>query len=55
LKATAWKSTAVANAGLTKQSLYELERGSVGRAAYDRAFKSVDAVNAEIADLIKMA
>lgn len=55
LNAAAWKSTAVANAGLTKQSLYELERGSVGRAAYDRALESVDAVNAEIAQLIKQA
>jgi chromosome partitioning protein len=53
LKATAWKSTAIANAGLTKQSLYELDRGSVGRAAYDRALESVDAVNAEIAGLVK--
>ncbi|SFJ74959.1 chromosome partitioning protein [Bosea sp. OK403] len=53
LKATAWKSTAIANSGLTKQSLYELDRGSVGRAAYDRALESVDAVNAEIATLIK--
>ncbi|KAB0267249.1 MAG: putative replication protein [Microvirga sp.] len=53
LKSTAWKSTAVANAGLTKQSLYELDRSSVGRAAYDRALESVDAVNAEILDLIK--
>ncbi|GGG42905.1 plasmid partitioning protein RepA [Chelatococcus composti] len=52
LRATAWKSTAIANAGLTKQSLYELERGSVGRAAYDRALESVDAVNAEIVQLI---
>ena len=53
LRATAWKSTAIANAGLTKQSLYELDRGSVGRAAYDRALESVDAVNAEIAELVK--
>lgn len=55
LRATAWKSTAIANAGLTKQSLYELDRGSVGRAAYDRAIDSVDAVNAEIANLVKEA
>lgn len=55
LRATAWKSTAIANAGLTKQSLYELDRGSVGRAAYDRAVDSVDAVNAEIVDLVKEA
>jgi chromosome partitioning protein len=53
LKATAWKSTAIANSGLTKQSLYELDRGSVGRAAYDRALESVDAVNAEIVTLMK--
>jgi chromosome partitioning protein len=55
LQATAWKSTAIANAGLTKQSLYELDRGSVGRAAYDRALESVDAVNLEIVNLIKKA
>ena len=55
LRATAWKSTAIANAGLTKQSLYELDRGSVGRAAYDRALESVDAVNAEVVGLIEKA
>ncbi len=48
LKATAWKSTAIANAGLTKQSLYELDKSAVGRVAYDRALESVDAVNAEV-------
>ena len=53
LRATVWKSTAIANAGLTKQSLYELDRSQVGRAAYDRALESVDAVNNEILDLIK--
>lgn len=52
LKATAWKSTAVANAGLTKQSLYELSRGSVGRSAYDRAIESINAVNAEVIDMV---
>ncbi len=53
LKATAWKSTAIANAVLTKQSLYEIDRTAVGRAAYVRALESVDAVNAEIVDLVK--
>lgn len=53
LKATAWKSTAIANAGLTKQSLYELDRGQVGRAAYDRALESMDAVNAEVSGLVQ--
>ncbi len=53
LKATAWKSTAIANAVLTKQSLYELDRAAVGRSAYLRALESVDAVNGEIVDLVK--
>ncbi len=44
LAATVWKSTAIADAGLTKQSLYELERGAVGRATYDRAIESLEAV-----------
>lgn len=52
LKATAWKSTAIANAGLTKQSLYELDRGLVGRVAYDRAVESIDGVNRELVSLI---
>lgn len=52
LAATAWKSTAIANAGLTKQSLYELSRGSVGRSVYDRAMESVNAVNREVIEQI---
>jgi chromosome partitioning protein len=55
LAATVWKSTAIADAGLTKQSLYELERGAVGRATYDRAIESLDAVNGEILGLIRRA
>jgi chromosome partitioning protein len=52
LAAAAWKSTAIANAGLTKQSLYELSRGSVGRSVYDRAMESINSVNDEIIALI---
>jgi chromosome partitioning protein len=52
LAAAAWKSTAIANAGLTKQSLYELSRGSVGRSVYDRAMESINSVNDEIIGLI---
>ncbi|AHK47478.1 plasmid replication protein RepA2 (plasmid) [Ensifer adhaerens OV14] len=52
LRATAWKSTAIANAGLTKQSLFELSKGAVGRSVYDRAMESVNAVNTEVIDLI---
>ena len=53
LGATAWKSTAIANAGLTKQSLFELPRGAFGRSVYDRALESVVTVNHEIIELIK--
>lgn len=52
LSATAWKSTAIANAGLTKQSLFELSRGAVGRTVYDRAMESISSVNDEIIELI---
>jgi chromosome partitioning protein len=55
LAATVWKSTAIADAGLTKQSLYELERGAVGRATFDRALESLEAVNGEILSLIHKA
>jgi len=51
--ATAWKSTAIANAGLTKQSLFELTRGSVGRSVYERAMESINAVNDEAIALIR--
>ncbi|MBP2551034.1 chromosome partitioning protein [Neorhizobium galegae] len=46
------KSTAVSDAGITKQTLYEVERASMNRATYDRVIESLDAVNREIADLI---
>lgn len=52
MAASAWKSTAIANAGLTKQSLYELSRGAVGRSTYDRAMESINAVNKEVIELI---
>lgn len=52
MAASAWKSTAIANAGLTKQSLYELSRGAVGRSTYDRAMESINAVNQEVIELI---
>lgn len=52
MAATAWKSTAIANAGLTKQSLYELTRGAVGRSTYDRAMESINAVNKEVLELL---
>jgi chromosome partitioning protein len=49
------KSTAVSDAGLTKQTLYEVERSQFTAATYDRAREAVDAVNAEVAELLQMA
>jgi chromosome partitioning protein len=53
LAATVLKSTAIADAGLTKQTLYEIEKGQVRRSTYDRANESLDAVNGEIVEGIK--
>lgn len=47
------KSTAISDAGLTKQSLYEVERSSFTPATYDRARESLDAVNSEVIALIE--
>lgn len=49
------KSTAISDAGLTKQTLYEVGRENFTRATYDRALESIDAVNGEIEDLIRQA
>ncbi|MHA6644011.1 plasmid partitioning protein RepA [Mesorhizobium sp. A623] len=46
------KSTAISDAGLTKQSLYEVERAQFTRSTYDRVMESLEAVNSEIASLI---
>ncbi len=49
------KSTAVSDAGLTKETLYEVGRENFTRATYDRAMESMNAVNAEIEGLILQA
>ena len=49
------KSAAVSDAGLTKQTLYEIGRENLTRATYDRAMESLDAVNAEVEGLMKAA
>ncbi len=49
------KSAAISDAGLTKQTLYEVGRESLSRVTYDRAMESLTAVNAEIEGLIKAA
>lgn len=49
------KSTAISDAGMTKQTLYEVEKGNFTRSTYERAIESLDAVNAEIGTLIQQA
>ena len=49
------KSTAVSDAGLTKQTLYEISRQTIGRTTYARAVEALDAVNGEVEQLIKRA
>ena len=53
LNAPMLKSTAISDAGLTKQTLYEVERSAFTRSTYDRAMESLNAVNDEIAELIQ--
>lgn len=51
------KSAAVSDAGLSRQTLYEvpLRRGEVTRSTYDRALEALDDVNGEIETLIRRA
>lgn len=49
------KSTAISDAGITKQSLYEVERSQLTRSTYDRAVESLQAVNGEIVSLVHKA
>jgi chromosome partitioning protein len=55
LKSPMLKSTAISDAGLTKQTLYEVERVNFNRDTYDRAIEALDAVNFEIQGLIHRA
>ncbi|MEA5162745.1 plasmid partitioning protein RepA [Cereibacter johrii] len=49
------KSTAISDAGLTKQTLYEVEKSDFTRSTYERAIESLNAVNKEIEGLIQTA
>lgn len=49
------KSTAVSDAGLSKQTIYEAGRETMNRQTYDRAVESMDSVNAEIEGLVRRA
>lgn len=52
LKNPMLKSTAISDAGLTKQTLYEVERAGMNRVTYERALTALEAVNGEIRELI---
>jgi chromosome partitioning protein len=49
------KSTAISDANITKQTLYEVDRSQFNRGTYERAIESLDAVNGEIKALIQKA
>lgn len=55
LKNPMLKSTAISDASLTKQTLYEVERSGMNRVTYERAMESLEAVNSEIRGLIHEA
>ncbi len=49
------KSTAISDAGLTQQTVYEVERAQFHRNTYDRAVDSLNLVNDEIETLLQKA
>lgn len=49
------KSTAISDAGLSKQTIYEAARETMNRQTYDRAVESMDGVNLEVEALVKNA
>ena len=49
------KSTAIADAGITKQTLYEVSREQFTRSTYDRALEALDNVNGELEQLVRGA
>lgn len=55
LKTPMLKSTAISDAGITNESLYEVDRNQFTRTTYDRAMEAMNAVNEEITQLIHKA
>jgi chromosome partitioning protein len=49
------KSTAISDAGLTQQTIYEVERAQFHRNTYDRALDSLNLVNDEVESLLQAA
>jgi chromosome partitioning protein len=46
------KSTAISDASIRKQTLYEVDRSDFVRSTYDRSIESLNAANGEIMELI---
>lgn len=55
MAATALKSTAISDATMLKQSIYEVVRSEMTRSTYDRAKDSMDAVGKEVEIMVKQA
>ena len=55
MAATALKSTAISDATMLKQSIYEVVRSEMTRATYDRARQSMDAVGKEVEAMMHKA
>ncbi|PRH85809.1 plasmid partitioning protein RepA [Labrys okinawensis] len=55
LKNPMLKSTAISDAGITNQTLYEVDRSQFIRSTYDRAIEALNAVNEEITALVHKA
>ena len=55
MSSTALKSTAISDATMLKQSIYEVVRSEMTRATYDRAKSSMDAVGEEVERMIHQA
>lgn len=49
------KSTAISDAGMTNQTLFEIERGQINRRTYDRAYESITRVAKELEETIHRA
>lgn len=55
MTSTVLKSTAISDATIWKQSIYEVDRTTMNRGTYDRARESLDAVAAEFESLVEAA
>lgn len=53
MKSTCYKSTAVSDATMLKQTIYELDRSDITRSTYDRSRNSMDAVGSEIQSMME--